>query len=123
MGFIDVNSRLVFLREADDFRELGSVALHRKNAVDDYQPAFVRLKVCQNLFQIGHIVVPKPRGSSKRRETAIENRGVNVSVGDDDVALLGYGRKRAEICLKTGTEDQRRLSVHESCQRVFELYV
>src|SRR5258706_12089994 len=60
VSFVDIDSSGIATRQANDFREISRVSLHRKDPVYHYQSSFIGLEASQHFFQVVHVVVTKP---------------------------------------------------------------
>src|ERR1044072_2021237 len=54
------------------------------------------------------------RGARERGEADVQQRSMNIAVGDDHVAFLSKSKKSAQIGLNPRPEHQRRLAAHEA---------
>ena len=93
--FVDDQRRAVALGQFDDFRERRRIAIHRVNALDaDHD---VTLGVLQPGFQTVEIVVPKAQVTRLAKLHAIEDAGVDQSVGDQRIAAAEKAGKERNI--------------------------
>ena len=118
---IDHDAGVVFLRERDDLRQLGHVALHAEDAVDDDQLDLVGLAFLELLFQRLHIVVLEFQFGGEREAMALDDGGVVELVPEDVVLASCHAGDDAQIHLEAGGEDDRVFLADEFRQAFLEL--
>src|SRR6478672_5596475 len=110
MSFIHIDPGPEPAGERHYFAKIGSVAFHRENAINNDNTAFVRGQACKNLLEVNHVVMAEPERAGKRGQAPIKNGSVNITVSHYHIALLSDRRQGAEISLKPGAKNQRRLT-------------
>ena len=93
---VDHQPRAVRAAELDDPRQVGDVALHREDAVDDHEhAAAVVAGALEHLLELVEPAVAERAQLRPREQAAVEDRGVVARVGDHGVAR---GRAACRAC-------------------------
>src|SRR5438128_1126551 len=105
---VDHQAGAIALAELDDAGQVADVALHREDAVDDYEhAAAIVCGALQHLLQLVHAVVAEGPQLGAGEAAAVEDRGVVAGVDDHGVARLEDRADRAQVRLVAGREDDR----------------
>jgi len=123
VGVIHHQPSAVALLDFDDFWKLRDVSLHRKDAVDDDELAFVVGDIGQLLLEICHVVVQVFVGLAEGQPAAVDQARVVEAVGQRDVRALQQARENAEIDLETRREREHVLASQKLCESFFEFEV
>ena len=121
---VDHQPRAVRLAQLDDPRQVGDVALHREDAVDDDEDAAaVVARALEHLLELVEAAVAERAQLRARQQAAVEDRGVVAGVGDHGVARAEERAERADVGLVAGREDDRLLGAHPLGELGLELEV
>ena len=96
VGVVDHHHGVVLLGQFDDFGQLGDVAFHRENAVDDDELVGVLLAL-ENQLQVLHVVVAVFAHVGEGKAGAVDDRGVVGAVDDDGLIAAGQGAEDALV--------------------------
>jgi hypothetical protein len=124
VGVVDDHARPVALREFDDPRQLGDVAVHREDAVghDQASTRLVGVLVQQPLQVVDIAVVVAPQRPA-RQSSGVVQAGVVLAVVVEDVVAPGEGADHRERSEEARAERQRRRLAEEGRQAPLELLV
>ena len=114
---------VVFVLQADYFGQVGQVAFHRENAVDDDELDGLGSTLLQLALQIGHVVVLVFQTGGERKATAVHDGCVVAVVADDVVFATRQAGHHAGVDAETCGEAQGLVFAHELGQLTFELHV
>src|SRR2546422_168936 len=107
----------------DDARQIGDIAAHAVDAVDDYEAAFPARDPLEDGVQVAGVVVLKAYGLSVGELGAVVDAGVVRLVDNRYGALIEERGDGAEVRLVAGGEDDGRFLVQEARDAVLQLLV
>ena len=90
VGLVDHDGTVVLVLQLNDLGQLGQIAFHREDAIDDDELYGVVRQLLQHALQVGHIVVLIVQLTSEREAASIHDTGVVAIVADDIVVLAYY---------------------------------
>ncbi len=123
VGVVDHEAGVVALADVDNRGQLGDVAAHAVDAVDDDEGCLALGHAPQGLLQVVGLVVAEAVDLAVGELGAVVDAGVVAFVDDGRGVAIDQGGDGAEVGLVAGGEDQRRLRVEEVGDLGFELEV
>ena len=88
VGLIHINKGAMALRHRDDFRQVGDVARHAENAIENDQATGLLRHTLETVFQGCSGVVAERNKLCGSKLTTIDDAGVVLAVAKDGVSLL-----------------------------------
>ncbi len=123
VGVVDEDPGPVLPGQRDDARQVGDVALHAEDAVDDDELAGPGIERGEQPLEVLHVVVAVLVDGRERQAAGVDDAGVDHAVDEDVVALPGDRGDDAEVGLVARAEGQGGLAVQELGQPLLELLV
>ena len=123
MCFVHVDAGIVFLLQANDFRQVSQITFHREHAIYHNQFDGIRFTLLELFFQGIHVVVFILQLGSKRKTTSVHDRSMVTVITNNVIATSGQLRNHTFINRKSGRETQCFIFTDELCKFFFKFYM
>ena len=123
VSFVYIYSSIVFLLQANDFRQICQITFHREYAIYNNQFDSIRFTFLKLFFQRFHVIVFVLQLSSKRKATSVDNRSMVAVITNNIVTASGKLWDNTFIYSETGREAQRFIFSHKFCQLLFQFHM
>ncbi len=123
MSLVNHNRAIVLVLQFHDLGQLGQIAFHGEDTIDDDQLHSLVWQLLQYALQVLHIVVLVMQLSGKTQSTSIHDGSVIAVIADDIVATTHQLGNDARIDRETGGEAKSSVFVFKLSQLFLQLYV
>lgn len=123
VGIVNQEHGVVLFAELDHLVQLGRITVHRENAVGHHQPQPLVLVHLELFLEVGHVGMLESIVHGAAQPDAVDQRGMNQAVGDDDIILGQDGLEHPGVGIHAGREEDGVFRTQELGHLPFQLLV
>ena len=123
VGFVHIDKGAVALRHGDDFRQVGDVARHAEDTIENDQSTGFFRKALETVFERCGGVVPKWNQLRRRKLATIDDARMVLAVAEDGVSIFCERNQSTLVGKKTGGEKNGVLAAKKIGNGLLQLHM